>query len=46
MWKEGGGGTLLLPVVAQLDGGAVEDAAEGDGLDFPVGHGVAEEADA
>lgn len=37
---------LLLPVVAELDGGAVEDAAEGDWLNFPVGHGVAEEADA
>jgi len=37
---------LLLPVVAELDGGAVEDAAEGDGLDFPVRHGVAEQADA
>lgn len=37
---------LLLPVVAELDGGAVEDTAEGDWLNFPVGHGVAEEADA
>lgn len=37
---------LLLPVVAELDGGAVEDAAEGDGLDFPVRNGVAEQADA
>lgn len=36
---------LLLPVVAQLDGGAVEDAAEGDWLDLPVCHGVAKEAD-
>lgn len=38
--------SLLLPVVAELDGGAVEDAAEGDRLDFPVRHGVAEQADA
>ena len=37
---------LLLPVVAQLDGGAVEHTAEGDGLDLPVGHMVAEQADA
>ena len=37
---------LLLPVVAELDGGAVEHAAEGDGLDFPVRHRVAEQADA
>lgn len=37
---------LLLPVVAELDGGAVEDAAEGDWLNFPVRHGVAEQADA
>ena len=37
---------LLLPVVSELDGGAVEDAAEGDGLDLPVGDGVAEQADA
>lgn len=37
---------LLLPVVAKLDGGAVEDAAEGDRLNFPVSHGVAEQADA
>lgn len=42
----GGGGALLLPVVSELDGGAVEDAAEGDWLDFPVRHRVAEEADA
>lgn len=47
----GGGGVwqraaLLLPVVAQLDGGAVEDATESDWLHFPVGNGVAEEADA
>lgn len=42
----GVGGALLLPVVAELDGGAVEDAAEGDWLDFPVRHGVAEQADA
>lgn len=40
------GDALLLPVVSELDGGAVEDAAEGDGLDFPVRHGVAEQADA
>lgn len=37
---------LLLPVVAELDGGAVEDAAEGDWLNFPIRHGVAEQADA
>lgn len=37
---------LFLPVVAELDGGAVKDAAEGDWLNFPVGHGVAEQADA
>lgn len=37
---------LLLPVVAELDGGAVEDTAEGDRLDFPVRHGVAEQANA
>ncbi|TNN56239.1 hypothetical protein EYF80_033532 [Liparis tanakae] len=37
---------LSLSYVAELDGGAVEDAAEGDGLDFPVRHGVAEQADA
>lgn len=37
---------LLLPVVAELDGGAVEDAAEGDRLNFPVRHRVAEQADA
>ena len=43
------GGTrdaLLLPVVSELDGRAVEDAAEGDWLNFPVRHGVAEKADA
>lgn len=43
------GGTrvaLLLPVVAELDGGAVEDATEGDRLNFPVRHRVAEQADA
>lgn len=37
---------LFLPVVAQLDGGAIEDAAEGDWLDLPVRNGVAEQADA
>lgn len=37
---------LLLPVVAELDGGAVEDAAEGDRLNFPVRHRVAEQANA
>lgn len=37
---------LLLPVVAELDGGALEDAAEGDGLDLPVRYRVAEQADA
>lgn len=37
---------LLLPVVSKLDGRAVEDTAEGDGLDFPVSHRVAEQADA
>lgn len=42
----GGGDPLLLPVVAELDGGAVEDAAEGDWLHLPVWHGVAEQADA
>jgi len=41
-----GRGALLLPVVAELDGGAVEDAAEGDRLNFPVRHRVAEQADA
>ena len=48
-WRRGAGvgeHALLLPVVAELDGGAVEDAAEGDWLNFPVGHRVAEEADA
>ena len=45
-WGRWGRRALLLPVVAELDGGAVEDAAEGDWLNFPVGHGVAEEADA
>ena len=43
---EAGGHALLLPVVAELDGGAVKDAAEGDWLNFPVRHGVAEQADA
>lgn len=38
--------TLLLPVVSQLDSGAVEDAAEGDRLNLPVRDGVAEQADA
>lgn len=37
---------LLLPVVAELNGRALEDAAEGDGLDLPVRYRVAEEADA
>lgn len=37
---------LLLPVVAELDGGTLEDTAEGDWLDLPVRHGVAEQADA
>lgn len=37
---------LLLPVVAKLDGGAVEDAAEGDWLNFPIRHRVAEQTDA
>lgn len=37
---------LFLPVVAQLDGGAIEDAAEGDGGHLPVGHGIAEQTDA
>lgn len=37
---------LLLPVVAELDGGTLEDTAEGDWLNFPVRHGVAEQADA
>lgn len=36
----------LLFVVAKLDGQAVGDAAEGGRLHLPVGHGVAEEADA
>lgn len=40
------GTPLLLPVVAELDGGAVEDAAEGDRLHLPVRYGVAEQADA
>lgn len=44
--RRGAQDALLLPVVAQLDGGAVKDAAEGDGLDFPVRHRVAEQADA
>lgn len=42
----GPGIALLLPVVAKLDGGAVVDAAEGDRLNFPVRHRVAEQADA
>lgn len=37
---------LLLPVVSELNGGAVEDAAEGDGLNFPVRHRIAEQANA
>lgn len=40
------GKVLLLPVVAKLDGGALVDAAEGDGLDLPVRYRVAEQADA
>lgn len=40
------GKLLLLPVVAELDGGALEDAAECDGLDLPVRYWVAEQADA
>lgn len=40
------GHALLLPVVAELDGRTLEDAAEGGWLDFPVRHGVAEQADA
>lgn len=43
---EGGQDALLLPVVSELDGGTVEDAAEGDWLNFPVRHRVAEQADA
>lgn len=44
--RRGARDALLLPVVAELDGGAVEDAAEGDWLNFPVRHRVAEQADA
>lgn len=40
------GKLLLLPVVAELDGGALVDAAEGDRLDLPVRYRVAEQADA
>lgn len=39
-------GTLFLPVVAQLNSGTVKDAAEGDGLNLPVWHRVAEQTDA
>lgn len=38
--------TLLLPVIAKLNGGAVKDTAEGDRLDFPVRHRVAEQTNA
>lgn len=44
LWE--GRDALLLPVVAELDGGAVKDAAEGDWLHLPVRHRVAEQADA
>lgn len=44
--RRGGREPLLLPVVAELDGGAVKDATEGDRLNLPVRHGVAEQADA
>lgn len=44
-WRRAGH-ALLLPVVAELDGGTLEDAAEGGWLDFPVRHGVAKQADA
>lgn len=44
--RRGARGALLLPVVAELDGGAVKDAAEGDWLNLPVRHRVAEQADA
>lgn len=37
---------LFLPVVAQLNSGAVKDATEGHGLDLPVRHGVAEQTNA
>lgn len=37
---------LLLPVIAELDGRTLEDTTEGNWLDFPVGHRVAEQADA
>lgn len=37
---------LFLPVVAQLNSGAVKDTTEGHGLDLPVRHGVAEQTDA
>lgn len=37
---------LFLSVVAQLNGRAVEDAAEGDGLDLPIRHWITEQADA
>lgn len=40
------GKRLLLPVVAELDGRALEDAAESDGLDLPVRYWIAEKADA
>jgi len=44
--RRGSGDSLLLPVVAELDGRAVKDTAECDGLNLPVRHGVAEQADA
>lgn len=37
---------LLLPVIAELDGRTLEDTTEGNWLDFPVRHRVAEQADA
>lgn len=40
------GKPLLLPVVAELNGRALVDAAECDGLDLPVRYRVAEQADA